>query len=108
MARDEDVQDIDTALFDEADVPREALAEWGDPTATLGQRGCLVMQKPSIEDLLGVRGCMFVMRGWLQLSTDEISKEPQIQPTNAGVPPHRARLRPYGCMQERWFGRRSA
>jgi DNA-directed RNA polymerase specialized sigma24 family protein len=61
-----------------------------------------------MEHLPGVQGRIFMMREWLELDTPEICKELGITATNAWVLLHRARLRLQMCLQERWFGQRSA
>jgi DNA-directed RNA polymerase specialized sigma24 family protein len=61
-----------------------------------------------VDMLPGVQGRLFMMREWLELDTPEICKELGITSTNCWVLLHRARLRLQMCLQERWFGQRSA
>jgi RNA polymerase sigma-70 factor (ECF subfamily) len=51
---------------------------------------------------------VFLMREWLELSTDEICKELQITATNLWVLLHRARLRLQQCLQQHWFNQPAA
>jgi RNA polymerase sigma-70 factor (TIGR02943 family) len=104
----DDGEDIDALLFNEGGMWREAPAEWGDPEAALGQREFFEVLEICVEKLPGVQGRIFMMREWLELGTEEICKELQITPTNAWVLLHRARLRLQMCLQERWFGQRTA
>jgi RNA polymerase sigma-70 factor (TIGR02943 family) len=106
--RDEDEQDFDALVFNEDGAWREMPAEWGDPEATLGQREFFEVLEVCVEMLPGVQGRLFMMREWLELDTAEICKELGITATNCWVLLHRARLRLQMCLQERWFGRRSA
>jgi RNA polymerase sigma-70 factor (TIGR02943 family) len=108
ITTDEDAQDVDALLFNDGGMWREAPAEWGDPEATLGQREFFEVLEVCVEMLPGVQGRIFMMREWLELETAEICKELQITPTNAWVLLHRARLRLQSCLQERWFGQRTA
>jgi RNA polymerase sigma-70 factor (ECF subfamily) len=105
---DEDGEDIDTLLFNDGGMWREAPAEWGDPAATLGQRQFFEVLEVCVEELPGVQGRIFMMREWLELGTEEICKELKVTPTNAWVLLHRARLRLQMCLQQRWFGQRAA
>ena len=43
------------------------------------------------------------MKEWLELDSDTICKEIDIQPTNLWVLLHRARLRLRECLQQTWF-----
>ena len=49
-------------------------------------------------------GRVFLMREWLELSSDEICKELGLSATNLYVTLHRARLRLRECLETHWFG----
>jgi len=51
---------------------------------------------------------IFMLREWMEMSTQEICKELTVTPTNAGVLLHRARLRLRECLEFRWLQSRSA
>jgi len=101
----DDAEDLDEALFDTAhgehwrDMPRD----WGRPDAALGQRQFFEVLQACMDHLPPTQGRVFLMREWLELSTDEICKELQITATNLWVLLHRARLRLQQCLQQRWF-----
>ena len=46
---------------------------------------------------------IFMMREWMELSTEEICNRMTITATHAGVLLHRARLRLRECLEVRWF-----
>ncbi len=108
MTTPEDGEDIDALLFNDGGMWREAPAEWGDPEATLGRREFFEVLEVCVEMLPGVQGRVFMMREWLELDTAEICKELGITSTNAWVLLHRARLRLQTCLQQRWFGNKTA
>jgi RNA polymerase sigma-70 factor (ECF subfamily) len=52
-------------------------------------------------------GRVFLMREWLELSSEEICNEMGLSSTNLYVTLHRARLRLRECLELNWFGGRS-
>ena len=60
-----------------------------------------------IEHLPPTQGRVFMMREWLELSSDEICTELAITSSNLWVLLHRARLRLRECLQAGWFDTRS-
>lgn len=99
----DDDADLDTQLFQADGHWREAPRDWGDPEHHLGQRQFFEVLELCVERLPPTQGRVFMMREWLELSTDEICKELSITPTNLWVLLHRARLRLRECLQQRWF-----
>lgn len=83
----------------------EAPADWGDPQQTLDNRQFMSILEACTERLPPVQGRLFLMREWLELSSEEICKELQLTPTNLYVQLHRARLRLRECLELNWFGR---
>lgn len=83
----------------------EAPADWGDPEQSLGSRQFMAVLDACTEKLPPVQGRLFLMREWLELSSEEICKELQLTPTNLYVQLHRARLRLRECLELNWFGR---
>lgn len=79
-------------------------AEWGDPEQELNSRQFFEVLEACSEKLPAAMGRVFLMREWLELSSDEICKELQLTPTNLYVQLHRARLRLRECLELNWFG----
>jgi len=103
---DDDETDIDELLFRADNHWREAPQEWGHPEQSLGQRQFFEVLELCMERLPPAQGRVFMMREWLELSTDEICKELSITSTNLWVLLHRARLRLRECLQQGWFAGR--
>ena len=84
-------------------------AEWGDPQQALSSRQFFEVLEACAEKLPPAMARVFMMREWLELSSEEICKELDLTATNLYVQLHRARLRLRECLQTRWFaGRASA
>lgn len=79
-------------------------ADWGNPEQDLGSRQFMAVLEACTEKLPPAMGRVFLMREWLELSSDEICKELQLTPTNLYVQLHRARLRLRECLELNWFG----
>lgn len=82
-------------------------AEWGDPEQELSSRQFFAVLEACTEKLPAAMGRVFLMREWLELSSDEICKELKLTPTNLYVQLHRARLRLRECLELNWFGRKA-
>jgi RNA polymerase sigma-70 factor (TIGR02943 family) len=82
---------------------QEAPADWGDPQQNLQNRQFMQILEACTEKLPPVQGRLFLMREWLELSSEEICKELQLTPTNLYVQLHRARLRLRECLELNWF-----
>lgn len=107
LTRDDDA-DVDELLFAEDGHWRESPQEWGNPEQQCRQRQFFEVLEACMQFLPATQGRVFMMREWLELSTDEVCKELAITPTNLWVLLHRARLRLRDCLQERWFGNAKA
>ncbi len=81
----------------------EQPAEWGNPEQDTSQRQFFEVLEACTSQLPAVQGRLFLMREWLELSSEEICKELQLTPTNLYVQLHRARLRLRECLEQRWF-----
>ncbi len=81
-------------------------AEWGNPEQDLSSRQFMAVLEACTEKLPAAMGRVFLMREWLELSSEEICKELQLTPTNLYVQLHRARMRLRECLQLNWFGNR--
>lgn len=96
-------EDLDDLLFKADGHWQEPPADWGNPSAALGQRQFFEVLEACMEHLPGQQGRVFMMREWLELGTDEICKETGVSATNLFVLLHRARLRLRECLQVNWF-----
>jgi RNA polymerase sigma-70 factor (TIGR02943 family) len=83
-------------------------ADWGDPEQELNSRQFFVVLEACAEKLPPAMARVFLMREWLELSSEDICKELQLTPTNLYVQLHRARLRLRECLELNWFGNRAA
>lgn len=81
----------------------EAPADWGDPEAQLNSQQFFQVLEACTDHLPANQGRLFLMREWLELSSEEICKDLQISPTNLYVQLHRARLRLRECLELNWF-----
>ena len=95
--------DIKAGVFADDGHFREMPRDWGSPDAALQQRDFFIVLEACTSRLPNQLGRVFLMREWLELSTDEICKELDITPTNLWVMLHRARLRLRECLQIHWF-----
>jgi RNA polymerase sigma-70 factor (TIGR02943 family) len=82
-------------------------ADWGDPEQDLNSRQFFAILEACTDKLPAVQGRLFLMREWLELSSEEICKELSLTPTNLYVQLHRARLRLRECLELHWFARKS-
>lgn len=82
--------------------------DWGDSHQTLQQRQFFQVLDACMERLPPALGRLFLMREWLELSSQEICKELDVTPTNLYVQLHRARLRLQECLNIHWFGKNGA
>lgn len=83
----------------------EKPAEWGNPDQDLNRRQFFAVLEACTDKLPAVQGRLFLMREWLELSSEEICKELSLTPTNLYVQLHRARLRLRECLELNWFAR---
>lgn len=83
-------------------------SDWGNPEQELNSRQFFAVLEACADKLPATMGRVFLMREWLELSSEEICKELQLTPTNLYVQLHRARLRLRECLELNWFGNRSA
>lgn len=114
-----EVCSLDTSDDDSAD-PLDAIAfqtdghfveqpaDWGNPEQQTSSQQFFMILEACTEKLPANQGRLFLMREWLELSSDEICKELQLTPTNLYVQLHRARLRLRECLELNWFKKASA
>lgn len=85
----------------------QAPADWGNPEQDLQSRQFFAVLEVCTEQMPSAMGRVFLMREWLELSSDDICKELGLSATNLYVTLHRARLRLRECLELNWFGARS-
>jgi RNA polymerase sigma-70 factor (ECF subfamily) len=83
----------------------EAPCDWGNPEQDLRNRQFLGIMEACTNKLPASQGRLFLMREWLELSSEEICKELALTPTNLYVQLHRARLRLRECLELNWFAK---
>jgi RNA polymerase sigma-70 factor (ECF subfamily) len=104
--RDEDASAddlLDQALFAPDGHFAEPPADWGNPEQELGSRQFFAVLEACAGRLPAAQGRLFLMREWLELSSEEICKELALTPTNLYVQLHRARQRLRECLELNWF-----
>jgi RNA polymerase sigma-70 factor (ECF subfamily) len=84
----------------------EKPADWGNPEQDLKSRQFMAVMDACTQKLPPVQGRLFLMREWLEMSSEEICKELALTPTNLYVQLHRARLRLRECLELNWFATR--
>ena len=83
----------------------EPPADWGDPEQELTSRQFFEVLEACAAKLPPAQGRIFLMREWLELSSEDICKELGLTPTNLYVQLHRARARLRECLELNWFGK---
>ena len=83
----------------------QAPADWGDPEQSLDSRQFFEVLEACANKLPAMQGRLFLMREWLELSSEDICKELRLTPTNLYVQLHRARLRLRECLELNWFAK---
>ena len=81
----------------------EAPADWGNPQQELSSRQFFAILETCMAQLPPAQARLFLMREWLELSSEDICKELQLTATNLYVQLHRARLRLRACLELNWF-----
>jgi RNA polymerase sigma-70 factor (ECF subfamily) len=86
----------------------EQPADWGNPEQQTSSQQFFEILEACASKLPASQGRLFLMREWLELSSEEICKELQLTPTNLYVQLHRARLRLRECLELNWFMKATA
>lgn len=100
---DEDTDPLDYLSFKTDGHFSEAPADWGNPEQQTQSRQFFEVLEACADKLPATQGRLFLMREWLELSSEEICKELNLTPTNLYVQLHRARLRLRECLEMNWF-----
>ncbi len=85
----------------------EAPAEWGNPEQQACSKQFFEVLETCANQLPAVQARLFLMREWLELSSEEVCKELGLTSTNLYVQLHRARLRLRECLELNWYGKTS-
>ena len=101
-------EELDALMFKADGHYASPPADWGNPEQELNSRQFFQVLEACTDKLPAAMGRVFLMREWLELSSDEICKELRLTPTNLYVQLHRARLRLRECLELNWFGNRPA
>jgi RNA polymerase sigma-70 factor (ECF subfamily) len=83
----------------------EPPADWGNPEQQACSRQFFEVLEVCTNQLPPVQARLFLMREWLELSSEEICKELGLTSTNLYVQLHRARLRLRECLELNWYGK---
>lgn len=107
-SEDDDAEPMDHMPFAADGHFTQMPSDWGNPEQDLRQRQFMAVLDACTEKLPPTQGRLFLMREWLELSSEEICKELELTPTNLYVQLHRARLRLRECLELNWFARSHA
>jgi RNA polymerase sigma-70 factor (TIGR02943 family) len=102
-SEDDDTDPLELLSFKADGHFTEAPADWGNPEQQTQSRQFFEVLEACADKLPAVQGRLFLMREWLELSSEEICKELNLTPTNLYVQLHRARLRLRECLAMNWF-----
>lgn len=100
---DEDAE-IEDLLFIPDGHFRNDHDDWPNPETALNSKQFLEVMDVCIGEMPATMGRVFLMREWMEFTTDEICKELKLSSSNVWVILHRARLRLRECLQIKWFG----
>ena len=102
---DDDDDPLDYLSFQADGHFTEAPADWGNPEQQASSKQFFEVLEACASQLPAVQARLFLMREWLELSSDDICKELGLTPTNLYVQLHRARLRLRACLELNWYGK---
>nr|WP_315477400.1 sigma-70 family RNA polymerase sigma factor [uncultured Undibacterium sp.] len=102
---DQSDDDIVDHLFSANGHTIESASAWGAPEASLQQQDFFKTLEICLEKLPAQTARVFMMREWLELSTEEICKDLGLSTSNLWVLLYRARLRLRECLELNWFAR---
>lgn len=104
LQEDEELEDFSDAFKPNGHWQLEARpASWGNPQDSLDQAQFWTVFEYCLDHLPNQQGRAFMMREFVELSTQEICQELGITLTNLNVLLHRARMRLRECLNMKWF-----
>jgi len=83
--------------------PTSRPAAWSHPQEALDQTQFWLVFELCLDQLPGKQGRAFMMREFIEMSTEEICREMDVSLTNLNVLLHRARMRLRECLNIKWF-----
>lgn len=108
LGADDEADPMDYISFQADGHFTEPPADWGNPEKEINSRQFFEVLEVCAGQLPEVQGRLFLMREWLELSSEEICKELSLTPTNLYVQLHRARLRLRACLEMNWYQKAAA
>jgi RNA polymerase sigma-70 factor (TIGR02943 family) len=105
LADNEDSDPLEYLAFNANGQFSEPPADWGNPEELVLSRQFFEVLEACTSKLPASQGRLFLMREWLELTSEEICKELVLTPTNLYVQLHRARLRLRECLELNWFAK---
>jgi RNA polymerase sigma-70 factor (ECF subfamily) len=103
MSGDDEADPLNDMAFEPNGHFQHPPADWGNPQQDLQQRQFMAVLDACVSKLPATQGRLFLMREWLEMSTDDICKELALSSTHLYVQLHRARLRLRECLDLNWF-----
>ena len=103
LSGDDDADPLQEMAFEPNGHFQHPPADWGNPQQDLQQRQFMAVLDACVSKLPAAQGRLFLMREWLEMSTDDICKELALTSTHLYVQLHRARLRLRECLDLNWF-----
>ncbi len=100
---DEEADPLESIAFKADGHFAEPPADWGNPEQQFSSQQFFEILEACASKLPASQGRLFLMREWLELSSEEICNQLQLTPTNLYVQLHRARLRLRECLEFNWF-----
>ena len=97
-------EELDALVFKSDGHFEHMPSNWGNPEQEMSSRQFMRMLEACTERMPVMLGRVFLMREWLELSSEEICAELSLSSTNLYVTLHRARLRLRECLDLNWFG----
>ena len=97
-------EELDALVFKSDGHFQQMPSNWGNPEQEMSSRQFMQMLETCTERMPVMLGRVFLMREWLELSSEEICAELSLSSTNLYVTLHRARLRLRECLDLNWFG----
>ena len=107
-SEDDNADPLESIAFKSDGHFAEQPADWGNPEQQASSQQFFVILEACASKLPATQGRLFLMREWLELSSEEICKELDLTPTNLYVQLHRARLRLRECLELHWFSNTGA
>ena len=101
---DQSEADLVDSLFQADGHTYQETTAWDAPESSLQQKDFFRVLEICLEKLPAQTSRVFMMREWLELSTEEICKELGVSTSNLWVLLYRARLRLRECLDLNWFG----